>query len=403
MNNKSAQHDVAHSIGITVSLCFLIAMLEGWDIQALGLTAGPLMKEFGMARDHFGWLGALSGIGVVLGAMVGGRIADHTGRKPVLIWSVISFAVFTLAMTVVPNASLLFAARTLAGVGFGAALPNMMAIAAEISSEQRRALVAGIMFSGLPAGGGTASLVARLLPPDSSWRVIYILGGVIPLILVPALVYLVRETLTPHAHHEQTRKVEIMRALFSEGRAMPTLLLWLTFLPTLLILYLMLNWLPNLVGGKNLGAAAGFESALAFNYCSILGAVGLSYIVDHVGLRWPLLLAYAALVAVLIGMGATQTHAGIVTYSGLSGFLLLGANYAMYGIAAAYYPMRMRGTGSGASVAVGRIGSIVGPWLAGQLLTSGMSSAQVIAYMAPLAAIAGIAVFVLSFYRRATG
>ena len=91
----------------------------------------------------------------------------------------------------------------------------------------------------------------------------------------------------------------------------------------------------------------------------------------------------------------------IVAYSGLAGFLLLGANYALYGVAPSYYPATMRGTGSGASVGVGRVGSILGPLAAGFMLSGGQSAVDVVQYMAPVAAVAGIAVYALSFFRQA--
>ena len=131
---------------------------------------------------------------------------------------------------------------------------------------------------------------------------------------------------------------------------MPTLLLWLTFLPTLLILYLMLNWLPTLVVAKGLDRAVAPQASLAFNWASVAGALLIGWLVDRFGPRWPLTLAYAGLIASLVALGAASDHTMIVAYSGIAGFLLLGANYALYGVAPSYYPSAMRGTGSGASV-----------------------------------------------------
>ena len=121
---------------------------------------------------------------------------------------------------------------------------------------------------------------------------------------------------------------------------MPTLLLWLTFLPTLLILYLMLNWLPTLVVAKGLDRAVAPQASLAFNWASVAGALLIGWLVDRFGPRWPLTLAYAGLIASLVALGAASDHTMIVAYSGIAGFLLLGANYALYGVAPSYYPTR---------------------------------------------------------------
>jgi AAHS family 3-hydroxyphenylpropionic acid transporter len=110
-------------------------------------------------------------------------------------------------------------------------------------------------------------------------------------------------------------------------------------------------------------------------------------------------LAFAGLIGALVMLASATELSMIVALSGLAGFFLLGANYAMYGVVTSYYPLAMRGTGSGASVAVGRIGSVAGPFLAGALLQAGMSAVQLFQLLVPVAAVAGLAVFALSFFR----
>jgi AAHS family 3-hydroxyphenylpropionic acid transporter len=290
--------------------------------------------------------------------------------------------------------------RLLAGLGFGAALPNMMAIATELSSPARRASTAALVFCGFPIGGGSVALLTQVLPPDLGWRVLFIAGGLLPALLAPALHWLLPETLTAGQRQEPKDRTPVLQALFGGGRAAPTLLLWLTFLPTLLILYMLLNWLPTLVVAKGLDRAIAPQASLAFNWASVAGALVLGRLVDRFGPRWPLTLSYAALILSLVALGAATDHTTILSMSAAAGFFLLGANYALYGVAPAYYPASMRGTGSGASVAVGRVGSILGPAAAGILLAGGSSAMSVVQYMAPVAAIAGIAVCALTFFRR---
>jgi MFS transporter, AAHS family, 3-hydroxyphenylpropionic acid transporter len=182
----------------------------------------------------------------------------------------------------------------------------------------------------------------------------------------------------------------------------PTLLLWLAFLPTLLILYLFLNWLPTLVIAKGLDVAVAPRASMAFNFGSVAGALLLGWLVDRVHFRWPLCLAYVALVVTLFLLGASSGHAIIIALSGAVGFFLLGANYALYGVAPGYYEKAIRGTGSGASIAVGRVGAIAGPLLAGLLMGSGSTATGVVQYMVPVAALAAIAVFALSFQARSS-
>lgn len=388
------------NVAVTVALCFLVAVVEGFDIQALGVAAPKLAPQFGLHPRELGWIFAVSNIGLVLGATSGGWLADRVGRKPVFMGAVLTFGVFTLLMTLATGFGSLFVLRFLAGLGFGAALPNMMAVASEVSAPEKRASTAAVMFCGMPVGGGTSALLTQLLPPDFDWRVLFIIGGLFPLILAPAIHFLMPETLTRRA--DATSQKNFATVLFGEGRAPATLLLWLTFLPTLLILYLILNWLPSLVVANGLDKTVAPQASLAFNWASVAGALVFGKLVDRIDARGPLTFAYVGLIGSLLALSNSHGIASTVFLSGAAGFFLLGANYALYGVAAMYYPQDIRGTGSGASVAVGRIGSIIGPLLAGILLGGGTSASGVVQYMVPVAALAGTAVFALSFCRRPT-
>jgi AAHS family 3-hydroxyphenylpropionic acid transporter len=395
---ESMQLMSARNAFVTVALCFAVAVLEGFDIQAIGVAAPKLGPEFGFDSGQMKWIFAISNIGLVIGATFGGWLADRVGRKPVFIASVLMFGIFTFATSYGNSYSTFLLVRLLTGLGFGAALPNMMAVAAEISSSEKRALTASAMFCGMPLGGGTSALITQFLPPDYDWRTLFIMGGLLPALLVPALYFFMTETLDRTKAATMITSRSSVDALFGEGRAAPTLLLWITFLPTLLILYLILNWLPTLVVANGLDKAIAPQASLAFNYASVVGALLFGAIVDRLGPRWPLALAYAVLLVVLIALGSATQLGLVLLLSGAAGFFLMGANYSLYGVAAAYYPKDVRGTGSGASVAVGRIGAIAGPILAGVLLSGGGTTSTVMQYLAPMAALAGLAVFVLSFF-----
>ncbi len=373
-----------------------VALIEGFDIQAMGISMPSLVEEIGVQDADKGILFSINNVGMVFGAMFGGWLADRAGRKPVLVSAVLMFGLFTLVVVRSQTYETLLIARLFAGLGFGAALPNLMAIASECSPADRRTFTATLVFCGLPLGGGSVALLSLLMGAELGWRSLFIVGGLLPLILAPALYKLLPETLAADARPAQGSRVAWWSALFAGGRAAPTLLLWLAFLPTLLILYMLLNWLPSLAKVKGLPTS---EASIAFNFASVAGALSLGWLVDRFGPRWPLTLAFGGLVAVLIALGAATQLGAFVAFAGLAGFFLLGANYALYGVGPGYYPASMRGTGSGASVAVGRVGSVLGPLAAGLMLSGGTSATHVLQYMAPIAALAGLAVFALSFFR----
>lgn len=381
---------------VTVLLCFVVAVVEGFDVQAIGVAAPLLAPDLGLSSGALGWIFSFSNVGFVAGAALGGWLADRIGRKPVFVGAVLMFGLFTLATTVTTTFLPLFAVRFLAGMNFGAALPIIVAVAAEVTKPERRALTAAMMFCGLPVGGALSAFTTQALPAPIDWRLLFYIGGIIPILLAPVLWTLLPETYEPQAESER-KAVNIWQALFGGGRAAATLLLWATFLPTLTILYLFLNWLPTLVATIGIDAAVAPRASLMFNVASIAGALLIGKLVDRFSARWPLTLAYLGLIIALVALSRSDGITAILVLSGATGFFLLGANFALYGVAPVYYHTEIRGTGAGASIAAGRIGAIAGPALAGILLSSGLTASGVVAYMIPVAVVAAIAVFALSF------
>jgi MFS transporter, AAHS family, 3-hydroxyphenylpropionic acid transporter len=217
--------------------------------------------------------------------------------------------------------------------------------------------------------------------------------------VVPLLLRYLPETLPATA--VQRERQNIVTLLFGGGRAVPTILLGVLFFLALSILYLVLNWLPTLVVGKGLSKAVAPQASMVFNFASVAGALLLGRAVDRWGVRRTMPITFAALVVALLGLSASSGIVQILFWSGAAGFLLLGAVYALYGVAAGYFPSAMRGAGAGVIVAVGRAGSVVGPLVAGLMLSAGKTPEQVLVYLAPVAALTALVVLALTFFRNA--
>jgi AAHS family 3-hydroxyphenylpropionic acid transporter len=375
----------------TLLLCLAITALEGYDIQAFGVAAPHMMKELGLGPAAQGWIASAAMLGLVAGAFFGSYLSERLGRRPVLMLSVVMFGVFSIVTAMVESAELLFLVRFLAGAGFGGALPITIAIASEIASERRRALTVTTVFCGLPTGAAIVALFARGMGDVVDWRMIFIAGGVPPIVLAPLVLWLIsaRQPPVPADHRGPVSD------LLGEGRATSTLLIWCVFAMTLLLVYLMLNWLPTLVISKGLSAAEGASAAFVFNLASIAGAFALAAIVDKLGFRWPLCAAYLLLAAVIALMAASDQANIVLMLSALAGFLAVGPQCALYALIPSVYPSHARVLGAGAAVGIGRFGSIVGPMIAGQLRDAGYSANEVFLILAPLAFVACLAVFLL--------
>ena len=374
-----------------VVLCFLIAVLEGYDIQAFGVAAPQLVAELGLDAGQQGFAASIAMMGLIVGAFIGGSSTDRLGRRPVLAASVLIFGAGSVWTGLIEGYGSLLAARAVTGLGFGGALPLLIAIAAEVSPPERRALTTSFMFCGMPIGGAAVSLFAGLSGGADAWRWIFIVGGVLPLLLAVTIVRVLPETRPAQAGGNENA----IDALFGGRRALATLLLWTVNFLTLVTLYLMLNWLPSLVVATGQSPAVGATAALSFNLVGAAGALAFGWLADRYGMSGPLPLGYAALAVALLLLAGSASVEAILLLAAACGFFTLGTQYVLYSIPPAIYPAGARGIGAGAAVAVGRLGSIFGPMLAGMARQAGASPAEVLRLLVPVAAVAGAAALLL--------
>jgi len=378
--------------GLIVAICFGVAALEGYDIQAFGIAAPHLAPELRLNAGQMGWAGSAAMIGMVFGAFSGGGLADRLGRRPVLAAAAAAFGAFSLLTAMAHGFELLVVARFATGLGFGAAMPNLIAVATEISPPGRRAATTTSMFCGLPAGGVLVSLIASQGGAALDWRVLFLIGGGLPLLLAPVILLLLPETRPDYAPDADRR---LLAGVLAPGKLFSTLMIWLIFGLDLLVTYLLLNWLPTLVVAKGFTAAEGAMASLWLNGASIAGALILGRLADRVGFRWPATLMFLGLAVAMLGLARSQGLPQVLGFAGLAGFLVVGGLYVLYALAPIYYPPQIRAAGAGAAIAVGRFGSIAGPLIAGQLRAGGYSPGQVFEAMIPASLVASAAAFLL--------
>ncbi|CAE6826397.1 3-(3-hydroxy-phenyl)propionate transporter [Paraburkholderia domus] len=383
------------SSAVTVGLCLIVALLEGLDLQSTGVAAPRMAREFHLAVAQMGWAFSIGALGLLPGAAIGGRLADTLGRKRVLMLSVALFGIFSIATTQVWDLNSLLAARFLTGLGLGAAMPNLIALCAEAALPQQRSTAVGAMYCGMPFGAALAAVIGIVSPGDEGWRHIFYVGGVGPLLVLPLLAIFMRES----AHFVAARSNPgglreaspgIAQALWKEGRAGTTVALWISYLGTLIVLYFLINWLPSLVLSRGLTRVQAGVVQMMFNIGGGIGAIVIASMMDRIGRRRTvagMYLGIAVALAALVGAsgGTSMAWGGL-----LAGLFLVGGQSVLYALASSIYPTEVRGTGVGAAVAVGRMGSILGPLIAGQLLAIGQSATVLLSASIPLIAIAAI-------------
>jgi len=378
---------------LTIGLCLVVALLEGLDLQSTGVAAPRMAREFHLAVAQLGWAFSTGALGLLPGAAIGGRLADRIGRKRVLMLSVALFGVFSLVTTQVWDLNSLLAARFLTGLGLGAAMPNLIALCAEAAHPDQRSTAVGAMYCGMPFGAALAAVIGIVSPGDEGWRHIFYVGGVGPL-----LAFFMKESthfvaLGQKAQRESSASVT--HALWKEGRASTTFALWISYLGTLIVLYFLINWLPSMVLSRGLTPVQASVVQMMFNIGGGIGAIVIAGLMDRIGKRPTVMGMYVGIVAALAAL-AGATGSASMTFGGLlAGLFLVGGQSVLYALAGSAYPTQVRGTGVGAAVAVGRMGSIVGPLIAGQLLALGQSPSMLVTASIPLIALAAISALVV--------
>src|SRR5579864_6392769 len=294
-------------------ICATVLLLDGFDTTAISYVAPVLAKEWNIGKGALGPVFSAGLFGLMIGALLFGPLADRLGRKKIIILSTLAFGVGTLITAFVNDVDTLLIIRFLTGLGLGGAMPNTVSLTSEFSPKRRRATMVMVMFVGFSIGAALGGLLAAALIPKFGWRSVFVVGGALPLILVPILALRLPESvrylaLTAHADDRVARLLGLINReaafspasrfvvnepalggipvqhLFRGGRTLATLLLWVVFFMSLLDIYFLSNWLPVVMNdlGASFSAAAVIGSM--FQVGGVLGTFVLGSIIDRFSL-----------------------------------------------------------------------------------------------------------------------
>jgi MFS transporter, AAHS family, 3-hydroxyphenylpropionic acid transporter len=390
---------------ITLILCSAAAILEGFDNQSIGVAAPRLTLEFALTEAQKGFIFSAATFGLFLGAALGGRIADIVGRKRTLVTSLFLFGALSILTALAQGPDSLFVARLLTGLGLGGALPNFIALSSEAVDPRRRVSAVTVVMAGMPFGGALAALIALGDHWNIGWRAIFYFGGVAPVLLALIMQRALPESGSGEAHlatevpaGTSVAVESISKVLFGSNRAPTTLLLWAAFFFTQLVLLLMLNWLPSLILGLGFSRTQASWASVCFNVCGSLGAIVLGRVHAGEHRRFWVVLTYTGIALALAAVPAMGGKFFLVAAAcGLAGIFIIGAQLVLFALGPLYYPHAIRGTGVGSAVAIGRLGSVVGPLYASILLAAGSSSAAVLTGIVPFVIAGGCAALALTW------
>jgi AAHS family 4-hydroxybenzoate transporter-like MFS transporter len=387
---------------LIVTLCALVALIDGFNTQIIALAAPEIARLWRVAPAAFGPVFGASVFGGLVGALLAGTCSDRFGRKWVLIACVALFAVASLATVFAVSLPTLILVRAISGVGLGGAMPGIISITSEYAPARSRATLISLMFCGFPLGAVVAAAAAAELLPAFGWRGVFYLGSVPSLLLVPALARFMPESIRFLAARADRAGVTTVlerlgwvhrwngelptssepartsvKMLFYGNRAIATLLLWIALFLSLLLTYFLVNWLPMLSRQAGVGIRSAILSVSALNLGAVCGCLLIGRLIDRFGPVVPVVAGYAlgAVAVALLGL-ASNSGALLLLFALLAGMTTIGAQMCTVTLISCLYPTQLRATGVGWSMGIGRVGAVAGPLIGGLVIGAGIATAS---------------------------
>ncbi|MBF2754517.1 MAG: MFS transporter [Gammaproteobacteria bacterium AqS3] len=389
-------------IGVFV-IGFVLSMLEGFDVLAIAFASVSIQRELNLTPDQMGILFSSGLLGMMLGAMMLTLLSDLLGRRRMIL-AALTLSGVSMVLTPLPESLWAIAAlRLLTGVGVGVLLATVATIVAEFAPVRWRSLMVNASLAGFAFGAVVGGIVSAEIIGVYGWGSIFYGGGALTLMLV-LLVWiglpespefllsrrpqgaleslnriLAKLDMQPLERLDPPRE-EAQKGLLSGGPGQllssewrgRTLLLWLSFGFSYGGLYFLLNWIPQIVNAAGASETVSIYALTAFNVGAVAGILLLGVLSGQGRTSLMVGVFFVACAASMMVFPFVQGDV-ILLVCGLMGGLIQGAVVGLYVCGTILYPAEVRATGVGWGIGLGRIGGVVGPYLAGQLLALELS------------------------------
>jgi AAHS family benzoate transporter-like MFS transporter len=404
-------------LGIFV-LCWLGLLADGYDLYVYGATLPGLIgvAPFNITPAAAGAVGSIALVGMLLGSLVVGTLTDRLGRRRIFISALALFSLAMLACSMAPSWETFAAFRFIACFGVGGLLPTAVALANEFAEPARKSITLGAVLTGPAVGTVVASLTSLALLERFGFRPVYA-AGAISLILVPIAWKHLPEspsflrakqlaaqaeeieaaygmTRTPEATAPAARHKSPTASLFAGSCARPTITIWAITILSLLTIFGVSTWLPQVMRNAGYGVGSSVSFLLAYSVGAVIGTVLASAASQRFGPKRLAIVGFVSAAAALLLMSANPPAALLAVLAAAAGFGGLGTQNMINDYVAQFYPAAIRATGLGWALAVGRVGAIAGPTY-GALVIGFGGGVPLVAAAFALPALAGAALMLL--------
>ena len=417
------------NVGLVI-LAFLVMMTDGYDLGAAAFAGPGLIKEWGLRGPELGVLLSSSLAAGFFGPPILGYIADHFGRKRVIVAGAFAFGLFSLAAVATTSLNQLVLTRIFAGIALAGTLPTVVSLINEFAPKHARATMVILMFSGVTFGGGLPGLIAAKFMAVHGWRILFWVGGLAPLAIVSVLVFALPESVKYLTLHPARRDEFVallkridsalqigpdtqfiisgehnkprfsLRALLEGPLAVLTPLYWVSNLVCLMVFYFINQWMPTVLSSSGVSVEQAAIATALFQFGGTLAGLLSMRFLDKVGFL-PVPILFACAIPIVIGIGVPgHSPAVLIALVACAGFCLLGLQFGNIATEANIYPTYIRSWGVGSNFAVARIGGALGPLLGGMAFGAHLPGQQIfLIAAAPLVVGLIVALLIVPRYR----
>lgn len=406
---------------------FLVFFCDGLDTGIIGFVAPQMIEDWGISKPELAPVMSAALVGMCLGALFSGPLADKFGRKGLIVSTCILFSTFTILCGFASTTNELMLYRFITGLGLGAAMPNISTLVSEYMPVKRKAFLTGLAGCGFMLGISFGGVLSAYLLDHFGWKIVMMMSGVIPLIVAVILFIKLPESvqyLVKTQQHDQARiilnriegKVLNANATLSLGEAQAettgnpvkllwdryrwhSIFLWICCFTSLLVFYLLTSWMPIILKTAGLNTQQFSLIAAIFPFGGVIGAIIMGWYMDKVNPTKVLKYSYAIAVLFFIIAGLVHSNVlflGITIF--LIGALLAGAQSSLLPLAAITYPTSCRAVGVSWMHGIGRTGAIIGAFYGSLIFSYELGLAQIFFVLAIPAAISFLALLAKAMY-----
>lgn len=373
---------------------------DGYTVIAIAYAMPVLVMEWGLDSKQTGMILSMGYLGQLVGAVLFGWLAEKIGRLKVLLYTILLFVSMDVACILATGALMMMAFRFIQGVGTGGEVPVASAYINEYISSKGRGkffLLYEVMFLLGLVGAG---VIARALVPTYGWKVMFIIGLVPAVILLP-LRYFMKESprwLASKGRYAEADAIvsQLEKGAIAEGHQLEdpqiipvasveknksvfgdlfqgiyrkrTFTIWAMWFCSYLVANGMMTWMPTLYRQVfNLPLETSILYGLLTSVAGVIAAVLCAFFIDKVGRkRW---YAAAFLIApiplLLLAIFGVQSPTQVLIMVALAYAIVQTITFSLYLYSAEIYPTRLRAIGTGLGSAWLRFGSFMGPLIVG--------------------------------------